>query len=210
MGSGGSGVLQGYFYDRFVRNYDRCVAPLERSVICEARKRLLGRAEGLVLDLGAGTGANFEYFHAPVRRVVAIDSEIRMLLQARDRDRPVPVDILVADAEALPFPSGVFDTVVATLVLCTTPHPDTALAELARVLAPGGRALLLEHVRSTSSIVGFAQDLANPLQRLVAGGCNLNRRTESRLLGAGLQVDRQRSRFAGILVEIEAISVSRT
>lgn len=198
--------LQGYFDDRFVRNYDRCVAPLERSVFREARKRLLGRAAGLVLDLGAGTGANAEYFEAPVRSVIAVDRDERMLIMSKARPAAVPIHMAVADAEALPFSSGVFDTVVACLVLCTTPRPDIALAELVRVLAPGGRALFLEHVRSTSAIIGLAQDLANPVQRLVAGGCNLNRRTESSLRRAGLRVDNRRSRFAGILIEIEAIS----
>ncbi len=199
--------LQGFFDDRFVRNYDRCVAPLERSVFREARKRLLGRAAGLVLDLGAGTGANAEYFEAPVLSVIAIDRDERMLIQSKARPSAVvPIHMAVADAEALPFSSGVFDTVVACLVLCTTPRPDIALAELVRVLAPGGRALFLEHVRSTSAIIGMAQDLANPVNRLVAGGCNLNRRTESSIRRAGLRVESRRSWFAGILVEIEAIS----
>lgn len=199
--------LQGFFDDRFVRNYDRCVAPLERSVFREARKRLLGRAAGLVLDLGAGTGANAEYFEAPVLSVIAIDRDERMLIQSKARpSAAVPIHMAVADAEALPFSSGVFDTVVACLVLCTTPRPDIALAELVRVLAPGGRALFLEHVRSTSAIIGMAQDLANPVNRLVAGGCNLNRRTESSIRRAGLRVESRRSWFAGILVEIEAIS----
>lgn len=198
--------LQGFFDDRFVRNYDRCVAPLERSVFREARKRLIGRAAGLVLDLGAGTGANAEFFEAPVRGVIAVDRDERMLVQSKARPAAVPIRLVVADAEALPFSSGAFDTVVACLVLCTTPRPDIALAELARVLAPGGRALFLEHVRSTSGIIGLAQDLANPLQRLVAGGCNLNRRTGSSLRRAGFRVDSHRSRFAGILIEVEAIS----
>lgn len=202
----GWGGLQGFFDDRFVRNYDRCVAPLERSVFREARKRLLGRAAGLVLDLGAGTGANAEYFEAPVRAVIAVDRDERMLVQSKARPAEVPIHMAVADAEALPFSTGAFDTVVACLVLCTTPRPDIALSELVRVLAPGGRALFLEHVRSTSSIIGLAQDLANPLQSLIAGGCNLNRRTESSLRRAGLRIDKRRSRFAGILIEIEAIS----
>ncbi len=202
----GSGGLQGYFDDRFVRNYDRCIAPFERSVFREARKRLLGRAAGLVLDLGAGTGVNTEFYEAPVRSVIAVDRDERMLVQSEGRPAAVPVHAAVADAEALPFPGGVFDTVVACLVFCTTPRPELALAELIRVLAPGGRALFLEHVRSTSTIIGLVQDLANPLQRLVAGGCNLNRQTEASLRTAGLRVERRHSRFAGILVEIEAIS----
>ena len=204
----GGGGVRGFFDDRFVRNYDRCLAPLERVAFAEARNRLIRKATGLVLDLGAGTGSNFGCFVPPVRRVIGVDRDIRMLERSSDRNRSVPVYLTVADAEALPFRSGLFDTGIATLVFCTIPRPEVAPAELGRVLVPGGRALFLEHVGCSASLVGYAQDPANPLQRIVAGGCNLNRRTESMLDGAGLRIDRRSSRFAGILVEIEAISAT--
>lgn len=201
-----SGGLQRFFDDRFVRNYDRCVAPLERSIFFEARQRLARCASGLVLDLGAGTGANFMLFGDSARHVVAVDRELRMLMQSKERTTLTRVDRAVSDAEALPFATARFDTVIATLLFCTVRNPKRALAEVVRVLVPGGRLLLLEHVRSSSAVLGLLQDCVNPVQRLIAGGCNLNRRTETLLERSGFRVQRRQSRFAGMLVEIEAIS----
>lgn len=203
-----AGGVQGYFDDRFVRNYDRCIAPFERSIFREARIRLVGRAAGNVLDLGAGTGSNFECIGDSVTQLIAVDREPRMLEQSRERRCIVSPRLTVSDAEALPFASGAFDTVLVTLLLCTIRNPEAALAEIRRVLAPRGRVLMFEHVRSTSGLIGAAQDLFTPLQRLVAGGCSLNRRTEALVVGAGLRIERKTSRYAGILVEIEAISPS--
>jgi len=195
--------VRAYFDERFVRNYDRCIAPLERAVFAEARTRLAARARGRVLDVGAGTGANFGRFGPEVCSVAGIDPEPGMLAQAR-LPEAVPVRLIVASGECLPFASGVFDTVVATLVLCTIPDPTRAYAEMMRVLAPGGLLLLLEHVRSSSSIVAAVQDAATPLNRVLAGGCHLNRRTEELLRGPEIRVEARRERLAGSVVEIVA------
>lgn len=203
-----AGGVQGFFDDRFVRNYDRCIGPLERTLFREARARLAGRAGGKVLDLGAGTGANFEWISSSVRQLCAVDFEPRMLVQSRRRECPVEPLLAAADAECLPFASRTFDTVLVALVLCTIKRPADALAEIARVLVPGGRMLMLEHVRSSSRVLAIGQDLLTPLQRLVAGGCNLNRRTEDLVRAAGFRVERRSARLAGMIVEIEAISPS--
>lgn len=198
--------VEEYFRDRMVGNYDRCMGPLERRLFGEARARLAARTFGLVLDVGAGTGANFAHYSEAARAVVAVDPELRMLAAARARAasaRP-PVRLVAASAEELPFRSASFDSAVATLVFCTIPDPARAIAEIERVLAPGGRLLMLEHVRSHTPLVAVLQDAATPLQRLVAAGCHLNRRTQSLVARSGFRVDALRERFRGTIVELEA------
>ena len=198
--------LEQFFGNRLVANYDRLMAPLERRVFGEARRRLVGAAAGRVLDVGAGTGANFSLFAAGDARVVALDPEPGMLERAGRKASGAAVDVALvrATAEALPFPDGCFDTVVATLVFCTIRRPAVALAEVRRVLRPGGRLLMLEHVRSNRPALGLVQDLLTPAQRVVAAGCHLNRPTLA-LVARGLAVTAVRERFASTIVEIEAV-----
>ncbi len=199
--------VQEYFKDRMVRNYDRMLRPFERRTFGESRRRLLQHAEGRVLDVGAGTGVNFAYYPREVRHVVALDPELGMLATASPKREAsaVPVSFVAGSAEALPFPDATFDTVVATLVFCTIGDPGRAIAEVARVLAPGGRVLMLEHVRSSNPILGVVMDVATPLQRIVAAGCHLNRKTHALVARAGFRVEVLRRRALGSVVEIEAI-----
>lgn len=201
-----AGRLQEFFRARMVRNYDRAMEPLERRIFEEARRRLLARARGRVLDLGAGTGANFAFYSDDVLHVAAVDPEDGMLAAARGKASraTVAVSLVAGSAEALPFATGVFDTVVATLVFCTIPDPAKALAEVSRVLAPEGRFLMLEHVRSTTPLLGVLLDAATPVQRIVAAGCHLNRRTQALVAEAGFRIDSLRERFRGTVVEIDA------
>src|SRR5688500_11561656 len=109
----------------FVSNYDRLMAPLERRMFGEARARLVALAQGIVLDVGAGTGANFSLFGRGARRIVAVDTELGMLAQARPRGASarVPVGLVAASAEALPFADGFFESAVASLVICSVARP---------------------------------------------------------------------------------------
>jgi ubiquinone/menaquinone biosynthesis C-methylase UbiE len=199
--------VQDFFRDRMVRNYDRAMRPLEQRALGEARRRLVGHATGRVLDLGAGTGANFAHYSTGVRNIVALDPEIGMLAFAREkRDAArVPISIVAASAEALPFPDASFDTVVATLVFCTIADPERAIVEVGRVLAPAGRVLMLEHVRPPNPVLGLAADLLTPVQRVVAVGCHLNRVTLATVQCAGLRVDSLKERLLGAVIEIVAV-----
>nr|WP_185005425.1 class I SAM-dependent methyltransferase [Crossiella cryophila] len=179
----------------FAMVYDRMTAAMERRVLAARRARLLGGLTGVVLDVGAGTGVNLPYF-ASAARVLATepDPHMRQRLARRvDRAR-VPVEVLDSPAEALALPDASVDTVVCTLVLCTVAHPDRALAEARRVLAPGGRLVVLEHVRGTGGLARW-QDRVDPLWRRLAAGCRPNRDTEAAVRRAGFVVE-HRDAFA--------------
>src|SRR5687768_5749374 len=119
----------------FARLYDPLMAPIELLGMRRRRRDLVADAAGLVLEVGAGTGLNLPHYRSAAR-VIATDPEPAMLWRARPRAAAarVPVYLVAADAQALPFPAGTFDTVVATCVFCTIPDPEAAFREVRRVL----------------------------------------------------------------------------
>ena len=172
--------------------YDRMAAGFEKAGGAELRSRLLASATGRVLEIGAGTGLNLAHYPKDVEELVATEPESPMLRRlerkAADAGRPL-TRVVQAGAESLPFEDESFDTVVSTLALCTVPHPDAALAEVRRVLKPGGRFLFLEHVRSDDPKRARWQDRLNPAWHAVANGCNCNRRTLEAIEAAGFAVE---------------------
>jgi ubiquinone/menaquinone biosynthesis C-methylase UbiE len=200
--SGGeqSGPLR--IYDRIAPLYDLYSAPMEWFGGERRRKRLLHRAVGEVLEVGVGTGLNLAHYPEGVR-VTGIDISPRMLAKAYERadSAPVPVDLELGDVEALPFEDDRFDTVTATCVFCSVADPVQGLRELARVVRPDRRVLLLEHVRPRNRALGALADLLSPLTRWLFGPA-INRRTERNVVAAGLEiVSIQRQ---GVWREIEA------
>jgi ubiquinone/menaquinone biosynthesis C-methylase UbiE len=133
---------------------------------------------------------NLPRYPAAVTDLILAEPDSAMLrrLSVRVAAWGRPVGVVRADAAALPFSSRHFDTVVATLVLCTVPDVPAALAEIARVLRPRGRLLLLEHVRSADPALARWQDRLNPLQRFVGLGCECNRATTELVEEAGFEV----------------------
>jgi ubiquinone/menaquinone biosynthesis C-methylase UbiE len=162
----------------------------DRGEAAARRRRLLADAEGVVVEIGAGTGLNFPHYPAGLE-VVATEPDPHMLKAARKAARKAKAKVTVqqATAEALPLPSGSVDTVVATLVLCSVPDQAAALAEADRVLKPGGRLLLLEHVRASDPALARKQDRRERTQVRFAGGCHPNRDTLRAVLAAGFQAD---------------------
>jgi ubiquinone/menaquinone biosynthesis C-methylase UbiE len=129
--------------------------------------------------------------------VVGIDPDASMLGRAgrRSVNAPCPVDLRIGSAEDLPLPSEHFDTVVATLVLCTIEYPEVALNEFRRVLKPGGRLVFLEHERSPIGSIARLQDLITPFWMRISGGCHLNRSTTGTISQQGFAItDSWRSR----------------
>lgn len=169
----------------FARLYDPLMASMERRGLTRKRARLLADARGDVVELGAGTGLNLPHYPADARLVLTEPTpEMAVRLRARvARERPT-ARILEAGAESLPLPDASADVVVSTLVLCTVQDPQRALAEVRRVLRPGGRLLLLEHV-ATQGGWGRMQRLLDPLQHFCARGCHLTRDTRAELQRAG-------------------------
>jgi SAM-dependent methyltransferase len=172
----------------FAALYDRLLAPTERSWLGEQRRRLLAGASGEVLEIGGGTGVNLAHY-GNVDRLVVTEPEapMRRRLEQRARSWARPVVVQDAPAEHLPFADASFDTVVSTLVLCTVRDPSAALAEIGRVLRPGGRLLFIEHVRGEGRR-GRVQQRITPLWRVLAGGCHPDRDTVSAIRRQGLEV----------------------
>jgi ubiquinone/menaquinone biosynthesis C-methylase UbiE len=153
------------------------------------RRRTLADARGEVLEIGFGTGLNLPHYPpAGVTSLTIVDPA--ELLPARVQERiaraPFPVTHARLDAERLPFDDARFDTVVSTWTLCTIPDPVAALREIRRVLRPSGHFHFLEHGLSERPFVARLQHLWNPLQKIVACGCNVDRRIDQIVAVSGL------------------------
>jgi SAM-dependent methyltransferase len=162
--------------------YDPFLALGERRGMRDRRAALLAGARGRVLEIGAGTGLNLPFYAPGLDALVLSEPEewmARRLENRGARERP-DARIVRACADALPFPDASFDAVVSTMVLCTVPDPEAALAEVRRVLRPGGRLLYLEHVRGDGPL-GRWQDRAAPAWAAFAAGCRCDRPTHELL-----------------------------
>jgi ubiquinone/menaquinone biosynthesis C-methylase UbiE len=166
--------------------YDRMGAASEREGLAARRQQLLADARGRVLEVGAGTGLNVEHYPEGIEELVLVEPEPAMVrkLEQRLQELGRPARIVAAEAGALPFPDGSFDTVVCTLVLCSVDDTSRALDELRRVLQPDGSFIFMEHVRSQDPGTARLQDRINPLWRFINNGCNCNRATLSLIEGA--------------------------
>jgi ubiquinone/menaquinone biosynthesis C-methylase UbiE len=155
----------------------------------EERRQLLAAAEGVTIEVGAGTGLNLEHYPEAVTRLVLAEPDRHMRRRLRQRVDAVgrAAEVVEASAEQLPFPDSTFDTAVVTLVLCSVPHQEAALAEIGRVLKPDGRLLFIEHVRSDDPKLAKRQDRIRPIYNLV--GCNPNRDTLAAIEASALRVE---------------------
>ena len=182
------------------RIYDPFLALGERRGMAGHRRALLAGAEGRVLELGAGTGLNLVHYPVGVRELVLSepDDAMRRALERRVARSGRSARLVAAPAEALPFVDGEFDTVVSTMVLCTVEDARAAIAEVRRVLRPGGRLLFVEHVKAASPrLAGWQDRLAGPWAAF-AQGCRCNRPTEA-LLAGEFRVERvERGRWRGM------------
>ncbi|MEU3610479.1 methyltransferase domain-containing protein [Streptomyces sp. NPDC035033] len=173
----------------FARFYATLAGPaLEKAGVAEHRARLLAGLSGEVIEIGAGNGLNFPHYPAAVTRVVAVEPEpnLRALARHAARRAPVPIEVETARAERLPHPDASFDAAVACLTLCSIADPDRALAELHRVLRPGGQLRFFEHVRADAPVMRRVQRVldATVWPRLM-GGCHTGRDTRSAIASAG-------------------------
>ncbi|GAA1527731.1 class I SAM-dependent methyltransferase [Nocardioides humi] len=161
----------------FARWYPDMMQRSEDAGQAAIRARHLARATGRVLDLGTGNGFSVPHYTAAVTELAMVEPNpvLRRQLQRRTADiRARAWQVVDGDAYALPFADASFDTVTASLVFCSLDRPEAALAELARVVRPGGTFLFHEHVRGTG-LLRVLHEVATPLQSRVADGCHLNR-----------------------------------
>jgi ubiquinone/menaquinone biosynthesis C-methylase UbiE len=177
--------LSFYHHHVFPRLLDLVMAS---RVFRKPRARTLAPASGRILEIGFGTGMNLLYYPPTVRRIEAIDPDVDLdrYSQPRIAASNIEVDFHHLDAEHLPFENERFDTVVATLTLCSIPDVAHALGEVRRVLKPGGQFLFLEHGRSPDPRVARWQDRLTPMWRPLAGGCHLNRPMGELIADSGL------------------------
>ena len=183
-------------YDRFANNYDRAFAPLERLGLRRWRQEVveLLPENASSLEIGCGAGANFE-FYPSCEQAVSSEISIKMLEIANTKRRGN--HLIQADAESLPFGENEFDAAFATLVFCSIPRPDVAFQEIKRVVRPGGKVVLLEHVRP-DNLLGPFFDLLNHATVAFADD-HFNRRTAATARDAGLRIVEVRRKLAGIV-----------
>jgi ubiquinone/menaquinone biosynthesis C-methylase UbiE len=174
----------------FAALYDKMSKSEEKGFLGEMRKQLLSDLSGDVLEVGAGTGNNFEHYPQSVH-VIALEPDPFMLKRATDKLSTIGhsnISLRGSPAERLPFDDASFDAVVSTLVLCTVNDVPASLAEIRRVLRPGGQLRFIEHVRA-NGITGGVQTISRPIWGWFGAGCHPNRRTVEALCAAGYEVD---------------------
>jgi SAM-dependent methyltransferase len=152
---------------------------------------------GDLLEIGFGSGLNIEFYPCGIERVLAVEPSTTALRIARARvaRSPIPIEQAGLDGESIDLPDGCCDSALCTFTLCTIPRPDAALAEVGRILRPGGRFHFLEHGLSPDRGVARWQGRLEPLQRLLAGGCHLTRDPALMVERAGFVVDELVQRY---------------
>jgi len=171
--------------------YDPFFWLAERIGMAGRRASLLARAEGTVLEIGAGTGLNVPHWPESIDELVVTEPVATLIprIERRLRGHGRPARVVAASAERLPLTENSVDTIVSTMVLCSVDDVGRALSEARRVLRPGGRILFIEHVRADGGWRERAQDLVHRAWRAFGGGCNCNRPTLDLIRGAGFTLE---------------------
>jgi ubiquinone/menaquinone biosynthesis C-methylase UbiE len=186
-------------WDRAAPRFDKSMGFFERVLFQGGREWVCSQAEGEVLEIAVGTGRNFPYYPAGIRLTgIEISEEMLGLARARAAELGREFDLRLGDAQSLDFPDASFDTVVCTFSLCSIPDDARAVAEARRVLRPGGRLLLIEHVRSPSRPVRAVQRLLDPLTVRFEGD-HLLREPLDHLKTQAFEVERFERRKWGIV-----------
>src|SRR6266542_5305485 len=191
-------------YEKEAHKYDREMNFFDRLLFAGAREWVCAQATGEVLEIGIGTGRNLSHYRDDVRLTgVELSPAMLEIARARARELGREVDLRVGDAQALEFPDQSFDSVVCTLSLCTIPDDRAAVAEVRRVLRPGGRFLLLEHVRSPLLPIRTAERLLEPLM-LRFEADHLLREPLGHLRAEGFAIERLERAKLGIVERVAA------
>lgn len=192
-------------WDAFAPRYDRSMRFFERVWFPGGREWVCSRARGDVLEVAIGTGLNLSHYPSAVR-LTGVELSPAMLAIARDRAAHIgrPIRLVPADAQALPFPGASFDTVVCTLSLCAVPDDRAAIAEMWRVLRPGGRLLLLDHIGSNWWPIWAGQRLLEMLTVRGAGE-HQTRRPIRHVQTTGFTIEESQRLKAGTVERVAAV-----
>ncbi|NJP38582.1 methyltransferase domain-containing protein [Alkalicoccus luteus] len=194
----------------FTKLYDLIMQPADQLLLKDLRERLVGQADGRVLEVGSGTGLNFPYY-VPGLQVTALepDDGLRNKSLSRMLRADAAIRVVAGEAEMLPFETDSFDTVVCTLVLCTVESQEEAIREIKRVLKPEGTLLLLEHVLPEDRTRKEWFMRAAPAWEKMCGGCRLDRPTGRMLCSHGFRPVVMRTFAKGLFIEMTAKPVTK-
>lgn len=175
--------------------------PFEAAVLRKKRKTLLAKAEGEVLEIGAGTGTNYKYYdYEKIKALTILD----LIIKDSVRNSKIPhvkeLEFVEGNVEKLPFSNESFDTVVFTLVFCSVDNPAAGLSEIHRVLKNGGKILFIEHVTPTGRHIKAVVDKLNPWWNTFTNGCNLNRNTVESIKRGGFEIEEKTFAREGVFV----------
>ncbi|MCM2532403.1 class I SAM-dependent methyltransferase [Neobacillus pocheonensis] len=191
----------------FAKWYDFFMNPLEKKKFKRIRKELISKASGNVLELGSGTGINFPLYEA-AEKVTAIEPSQHMIARSLSKLKKsfVPIEMVQASAEELPFAANTFDTVVATLVFCTIPNPEKAILEMKRVCKSEGKILLFEHVKMENRFLSTLQDWLTPVWKKICDGCCLNRDTINLLKVHDITILKMQKYYSDLFIFVESVN----
>jgi ubiquinone/menaquinone biosynthesis C-methylase UbiE len=169
-----------------------CHLSMRNRRLSPYRIRVIGRAEGRVLEIGVGSGLNLPFYGARVSEILALEPAPQLVAMARrlTGTTAIPVSFIEASAEAIPVEDSSIDTVVTTWTLCTIPNALEALREMRRVMRASGRLLFVEHGLAPEPRVRWLQNRLTPLWRAMSGGCHLNRPIPAMIEGGGFRMER--------------------
>jgi ubiquinone/menaquinone biosynthesis C-methylase UbiE len=190
--------------DKNAPRYDRQMSFFDRVLFTDGREWACSQASGDVLEIAVGTGRNFTHYPRGVRLTgIELSDEMLAIARKRAADTGVDIDLRRGDAQALEFGDASFDTVLITLALCTIPDAGAAVREARRVLRPGGKLILMEHVRSPARAVRAVQRLLDPLSVRLEGD-HLMREPLDHLAAEGLEIDSVKRLKWGIVERVIA------
>jgi ubiquinone/menaquinone biosynthesis C-methylase UbiE len=189
------------------RIFDLFMKPFEKRALSKRRKELIPEAKGNVLEIGAGTGVNFDYYIADnISKLTIVELEINGIITNKPLNSQINIDYVLGNVEKLPFPDETFDSVVSTLIYCSVDNPDKALSEVYRVLKPGGKMYFIEHVLPEEKHCKHLVNSLNGTWKRI-GKCNVNRETLNIIKKAKFRVESYEQFGKGVFIFIKGIGV---
>lgn len=181
-------------YDKIANSYDRLIQGSEQRWFAKWRKQYFSTLTGKILEVGIGTGNSIPFYNKEAR-ITGIDFSQKMLEKARRKlaqSGRKNITLKHMDAEHMSFKDNTFDYAITSCVFCSVPNPVRGLIEIRRVLKPGGKLIMLEHVLSKNPIIAILQHALNPITQLLLGE-HINRNTRQNIIQAGLKVTKEKN-----------------